>query len=349
MKNEIKCVVCGSNNGCILNTYKHYCFVCNDCNSVTHEKKKKYALDYILPKFIFSKILPRKAYLRLFSDSQSVASAFYDVYSEECMDINEWRKSEIVQIIDELNLAGIQLSQDISILDVSGGPGYIGHQLKKACKRVVVTEFSNKSSKKMAEQFGIETATFDYDKDKIENVVSGKFDVILIRSSIIYCDDLNGFIEGMTKLLNPKGHVLIQSILPTYGEVFWWQQLEHKFPVIYSQESIEKLFYKNNFQLKAGFRDYGSYFGVKNRSYNQISKRFFTWALEFPMIIIYLLINAFKKASIDQSMNHKMITQIWEFASHKTTTQNVKYKNYQQGGRFKSKTFGYKYNGYLKE
>ena len=73
------------------------------------------------------------------------------------------------------------------------------------------------------------------------------------------------------------GIVLIESIIPTLGEVFWWQQLEYKFPLIYSQETIEKCFYKNGFSLKFGYRDYGGYLGVKARSYAEFSKSLFTF------------------------------------------------------------------------
>jgi 2-polyprenyl-3-methyl-5-hydroxy-6-metoxy-1,4-benzoquinol methylase len=348
MKDKFQCPVCGSNDSCRLNTYKHYCYVCNDCSSVTHIKKRRYAFNYILPASIFKKILPKKAYLRLFGDDKGLAADFYDVYAEECKTINEWRKSEFSQIIDEINLAGIQLSENHSVLDVSGGPGYIGYQLKEICSRVVVTEFSAKSVKTMSDQFGIETTTFDYTADNIEDVVSGKFDLILVRSSIIFCEDLNRFIGGLSKILNAGGHVLIETILPTFGEIFWWQQLEYKFPVIYSQESIEKFFYKNNFKFKAGFRDYGSYYGVKYRSYSQKSKLLFTWTLELAMIYIYLLLNAFKKPAIDSSMRHKMITQVWELGVDNSSKNSTVYKNYYQGDSCKSKTFGYKYNGYLK-
>jgi 2-polyprenyl-3-methyl-5-hydroxy-6-metoxy-1,4-benzoquinol methylase len=345
--NQFNCLICKSSDIVMINTYKHYCCVCNDCNSVSHFKKKKYALNYILPSFIFKKILPNKAYLRLFSDDSAPAEDFYDVYADECKDVNEWRKSEFEQIIHELKLASITLSKEMSVLDVSGGPGLIGYQLKQICDRVIVTEFSKKSAYSMSKQFNIDTASFDYTKDKIENIVSGSFDLILVRSSIIFCEDLNSFIAGLSKLLKPGGHVLIESILPTYGEIFWWQQLEYKFPVIYSQESIEKYFNKNGFKLKAGFKDYGSYLGVKSRSYSEKSKLLFTWILELPMISIYLALNLFKKPAIDTSMKHKMITQIWRLGGDEHEDQFVEYLNFQQGGEFKSKTFGYKYNGYL--
>ncbi len=94
-----------------------------------------------------------------------------------------------------------------------------------------------------------------------------------------------------------------------------------------------------------GARDYGSYLGVKFRSYKNISRHLFTWLIEYPMILFYRLINFRKLVAIDQSMNHKMVTQVWSLGGN----DNVKYKNFKQGQNNKSKTFGYLYNGYLKD
>lgn len=341
------CPVCNSVDQCKINTYKHHCFICNDCNSVFHVKKKKYLLSYILPTSLLKNILPRKAFLRLFSDDAGEASEFYDVYADECKDINDWRKSEFSQIIDELRLANLTLSEDSHVLDISGGPGYIGYQLKEICDRVVVSEFSQKSAQTISKQFGIETVTFDYTKHKLGEVVNGHFDLVMIRSSIIFCSNLDELVSDIKKLLKPNGHVLIETILPTYGEIFWWQQLEYKFPVIYSQETIEKFFYKNGFQLQAGFRDYGSYIGVKDRSYTAISRKVFTWLIELPMLYFYLTVNVFKKPAIDTTMRHKMLTQVWQLTEKIEKSPKAMYKNYNQGGKFKSKTFGFQYNGYL--
>ena len=56
------------------------------------------------------------------------------------------------------------------------------------------------------------------------------------------------------------------------------------------------------------------------------------------------LLAYFKKPAIDCTLNHKMITQLWVNG----LTKNTAYINYNQGKLNKSKTFGYKYNGYLK-
>ena len=337
------CGICKSSNFVKINTYKHIALVCNDCNCVSHYKKQKYLLEYLFPRIIAKKMLPQKAFLRLFSDRNDYNAA--DFYNTEAFDSTEstgWRASEVRQVLDQLKLIGLD-PMDKIILDISGGPGYVGRALNNQGADVTVTEFSESAVKSMVEKNGIKSVKFDYNVDKITDVVNGKFDLIMIRSSIIFCPNLYVFVDGLRKILSDNGVIMIESILPSMGEIFWWQQLEYKFPYIYSQETIEKIFSSCGFYLELGYKDTGSYFGVKYRSYNSISRHFFTWFVEFPMLVAYHLISKLKRPAIDSKLNHKMITQFWRNKNCLETT----YKEYIQGELNKSKTFGYEYNGYL--
>jgi 2-polyprenyl-3-methyl-5-hydroxy-6-metoxy-1,4-benzoquinol methylase len=340
------CSLCNSSNVDIINTYKHYAIVCRDCTNVSHTKKQKYFLEYIFPRSLALAILPRKAFLRLYSDRGDFkASDFYDDSSFKSTSGTEWRKSEVRQVLDQLALLNIPI-ENKKILDISGGPGYVGKELANLGADVIVTEFSESTVNAMNSIGGVQAIVFDYNVDDISEISQDKFDLIMIRSSIIFCPDLNKFIKGIKQILRPDGRVLLESIIPTMGEILWWQQLEYKFPYIYSQETIEKTFFKNGLSLSLGYRDYGGYIGVKHRSYSTISKRAFTWLVDFPMVLSYYFIFfLFKKPAIDCSLNHKMLTQIW---SMKADNFNG-YNNYQQGKQNKSKTFGYLYNGYLRD
>ena len=343
---DLHCKYCQSKNFVSLNTYKHFAVVCSDCGNVSHFKKEKYLLEYLFPRFLAKKMLPQKAFLRLYSDRNDFeASEFYDTGSFDLMDKTDWRKSELEQVLDQLNLIGF-VPDGKRILDISGGPGIVGKELKDLGGDVVVTEYAQSLVSSMAENLDINAVKFDYLNDKILSEVDyEKFDMIMVRSSIIFCPNLDSFVADLEKLLNPDGVIFIESILPTLGEVFWWQQLEYKFPFIYSQETIETCFHKNGFQLSYGYRDYGGYLGVKRRSYAEFSKSVFTWLLEYPMLICYYLLNIYKKPAIDPSLGHKMITQFWI----KGENGDAQYLNYNQGKVNQSKTFGYKYNGYLKD
>jgi len=348
-KSEEVCPVCDSRYLSRANSYKHYCYICNDCNSVFHVKKdSEYFFEKILSRSVFKAILPQKAFLRLFHDRGDVSAAdFYDVYAEECCNLDEVRQSEVDQLFDQLDIAGIDI-KEMAILDISGGPGLVANKLQSKSARVVVTEFSEKATTAMADILGVEAVKFDYTEDKLQDIFGEKFDLILIRSSIIFCPNLDEFVASLGAILNTGGYVLVETIMPTLGDVFWWQQMEYKFPIIYSQETIEKLFYKHGFSFVVGYRDYGSYVAIKRRSMKGLLQMVYTWLVDYPMVMFYYSLARKGRVAIDQQLHHKMLTQIWKKASVSETVPRSPYRNYVAGGANHSTHFSYKYNGYLK-
>ncbi len=348
---NIKCANCGSLEVYKANSYKHYCLICYDCNNVTHIKKKNRLLfEYFLPRKLFKNLLPEKAFMRLFSDKGDFNhKSFYDSFVNETSDITEKRLSDIDQVLDTLAYFDYNISNK-KILDVSGGPGIVGGHLNSISKECKITEHSELAAKAITEKFGIVAKRFDYNKDVLENIYDEKFDLILIRSSIIFCEDVDSLINSCSKMLTKGGCLLVESIIPSLGEVLWWQSLEYKFPRIHSQETLEKYCYKNNFKFVGGFREYDSYLSVKNRSYTEmLGKRLFTWLVDFPLYILYSLGLRSSKISIDQRNIHKMVIQFWTLKNIDTDKEKGRYKNFYMGDKVKSKHFGFVYNGYLKK
>jgi 2-polyprenyl-3-methyl-5-hydroxy-6-metoxy-1,4-benzoquinol methylase len=344
------CPICNSQHLTRVNSYKHHCYVCSDCNNVFHIKKEgKYLLERLLPRSIFKRLLPPKAFLRLFHDKGDISAAdFYDVYADECRNISEARQSEVDLLLDQLSLAGIGLDGK-SVLDISGGPGVVARRLKDSCAKFVVTEFSEKATRAMHDVLDIETLKFDYTADQLQNVVADKFDLVLIRSSIIFCPKLDEFVASLRAVLNSDGHVLVETIMPTLGDVLWWQQMEYKFPIIYSQETIEKYFYKHGFSLMVGYRDYGSYTAIKGRATQGVLQKGYTWLIDYPMVLLYYLFARKGRVAVDQRLNHKMLTQIWKKTDLAENVQSQPYRNYEAGPANQSTHFAYTYNGYLRK
>jgi 2-polyprenyl-3-methyl-5-hydroxy-6-metoxy-1,4-benzoquinol methylase len=347
---KIYCSICNSVELTEINSYKHYCYVCNDCNNVFHIKKEgRYLLEWILPRRLFKKLLPTKAFLRLFRDQGDFGyENFYDVYVEECKNISQLRAAEVSQLHDQLDYAGIKL-EGKKVLDISGGPGLVAKQLTGLCDKIVVTEFSELAVDAMIKVLDINAVKFDYTSDRLQDVFSEKFDLILIRSSIIFCPNLDHFISSLRLLLNTDGCVLVETIMPTVGEILWWQTLEYKFPIIYSQETIEKYFYKHGFSMLAGYRDYGSNSSIKWRQTVGLSRHLFIWLIEYPMVIFYKLLTLNKRIPIDLRLNHKMLTQVWKKTDLLENIQHQPYRNYDADAVKQSTHFAYKYIDYLKK
>jgi SAM-dependent methyltransferase len=257
--------------------------------------------------------------------------------------------SDIDQVLDTLKYFNYDITGR-RILDISGGPGFVPGHLNKLASECCTTEHSELAANAISEHFGIRAKRFDYNKDNINEVYDEKFDLILIRSSVIFCENLDKLLMDCKRILEPDGCVLLESIIPSLGEVLWWQTLEYKFPRIHSQETIEKYFYKNDFSFVGGFREYGDYFKVKNRSYHELSKRIFVLFVDLPLYVLYLLGIRKSKVTIDQRNVHKMLIQFWsncDLNNDKITSQS-RYKNFYIGSVNKSKHFGFVYNGYLR-
>jgi 2-polyprenyl-3-methyl-5-hydroxy-6-metoxy-1,4-benzoquinol methylase len=339
-----KCGICGAKKIKILNSYKHNVLICFECSGVCHFKKDKYAIEKIFPRQLAKRLLPKKAFLRLFSDNGDFEpSDFYDSGSFSSTENIGWRLSEVEQFQDQLDLINYT-PKGKKILDISGGPGNIGSYLRDQGADVYVTEYSQNEVDAMQRLKNINAIKFDYSRDRIQTLFEQKFDFIMVRSSIIFCEDLEAFFNGLDEILNPGGVIMIETILPTMGEILWWQQLEYKFPRIFSSKTITQLLENYGYKSFLGYRETGSYLGVKFRSYRTLARQLFTWLVDWPMVLYYYIINREKALSIDKSLNHVMETTFWS----KADVSTARYYDIQQGGVHKSKTFGYRYNGYLK-
>jgi len=342
------CPMCHSYNVRSFNSYKHYCFACGDCNGVFHVKKQgRYLFEYIFPSSLARKLLPEKAFLRLFRGPEDYKpSSFYEVYKAECANPNDIRKSEVHELKDNLELVDVRFDNK-AVLDISGGPGLVIKELNGVARRAVVTEYNEEATEAMGALLGVEAYKFDYITDSLDEIFQEKFDIVLLRSSIIFCDQLERLILSIDRILNEGGYVLVETITPTLGEVFWWQQMEYKFPVIYSQEFIEKVFYKHGYSLLVAHREYGDYVSNKWRRRTKIARKLFTWLIDYPMMLAYYFMAPKRKIPIDQRSHHKMLTQIWKKQHFKDGDPAPIYRNTQIGDDAQSTHFTQVYNGWL--
>ncbi len=304
-------------------------------------------LEWFLPWRQLSKILPRQAALRLFHAPENgfMPSEFYDGYANLELAQDEMRKSKVQQITDIFKKNNISLS-DKKILDVSGGPGEVAYGFKEQCSKFVVTEYSQTSVTAMKNGLGVDAVKFDYISDDLSEIVDDTFDVVMIRSSIIFCSDLGGLLLSINKVLKPEGLLLLETITPSLGEVFWWQQMEYKFPVIYSQMAIESAFVEAGFSLMFGYRETGSYEAVKWRGQKTLGRRIFTWLVDYPMVLIYWFFAPKRRIPIDTSLDHKFLTQLWRNKAPDNSIK-VELSTYRIGGQNRSPHYSCIYNGYL--
>jgi len=148
-----------------------------------------------------------------------------------------------------LDSCGIDVD-GLRVLDVSGGPGMIARSLAELGARVTVTEFTDASVAFMRDQLDLDTRRFDYNADRIETVVDGPFDLILVRASINFCRDLDRFAQGLSQLTVPGGLVCVDFSLPTLGTFLRWQFDRYTYLALYPTERVHEAFARHGFAVR---------------------------------------------------------------------------------------------------
>jgi SAM-dependent methyltransferase len=243
---EYVCPYCKSMNGTKINTYKHYWITCNECGTVIRERKNHYTYDRPIFRFIIQKTPLRRLYGKTLLPIKEVIEDekhFYDYYNDTAKKGVAGTKWEKVNQNVFVNLERYRIDvKGKSILDISGGPGFLTKDLTPLAKRVVVTEFSQYAVDGMKKALEIEAVKFDYNTDQINECIDGKFDIIFIIYSIGFCNDLRNFVQSLKKIMHEGSLVYISYSPPTLGLMTRWQFDEYTYTRCWPIETMEKSF-----------------------------------------------------------------------------------------------------------
>jgi len=269
LNKSFKCPICRGHSETTINTYKHYWISCNDCGNVFRQRKTKYFIPRILPNFISNRI-PTRIKRHFFPMKEVIEdeSKFYDYYSDASSRGNakgtKW-EGQLNGIKERLGRCGVDL-RGKKILDISGGPGFVVKELEGVAKRAVVTEFSQISVDGMKKNLGVEAVKFDYNKDKLHEVIKDKFDIVLINYSINFCLDLKAFVSSLRKVVHDGSVVMVSFVPPTLGCCLRWQHDEYTYNILYHPETVARVFAEGGFDLSCRDSD-GSYYYMANRRF----------------------------------------------------------------------------------
>ena len=125
------------------------------------------------------------------------------------------------------------------ILDISGGNGIVAKELMKEGAEVVLTEVNDKAIEYAQKVLGIETYKFDFQGDNLSNIVKGKFDIVLLRAALMFCLDLDRFMNDLVKVLNPGAVIVMQyCVIPTLGVYLRTQNDSYSYLALYQPVTI---------------------------------------------------------------------------------------------------------------
>lgn len=228
------CLECDSRNLAKIDTYKRHWYFCGDCGSGQPVQKDYYPLQF----------LPVKDWTKTVTDEESM----YDYFVEQAhIDYSKETADEF--LADYVKKWNIPVSGK-KILDVSGGNGHFLNEFKKLGADVALTEINNPSIEYAKKTHGFDTYKFNFNSDRINQIIKDKFDLIMERASIMFCKDLGQHVKDLKDLINPGGLVIVNhSVVPTLGVILRTQVDEFSYFRLRSPEQVIKHFTDNGFEL----------------------------------------------------------------------------------------------------
>jgi SAM-dependent methyltransferase len=252
-----QCIICNGNSFETLGSYKHYWIKCLDCENVKRFRKSRYMLDFQPIKIILkigTKLLGREAVLNELLPIHKILEQedkFYEFYTESCKLVYEetkWKPMDD-QFLNLLEQVGIPLAGK-NILAVSEGPGFLAKRISKDVVKFIVTEINHGAVEAMKKYLGIEAYKYNFNEDKLSDIFpQDKFDLILLRSCINFCNDLKALAKELTKIIKKNGVVYLTFHRPTLGGCLQWMHDEYTSNFWYHPETMLKTFADEGFRV----------------------------------------------------------------------------------------------------
>lgn len=248
--NNTKCRYCGGANISIVNMYKDKWLCCHECGIAQSHHKEKYFFSFLPASLI--KFWPKLK--RLVPDSAIISegSKVYDSMATDEHVQNHIKQRFVERFVDEvvkrhdIDLAGKR------VLDISGGNGYFAKRLADLGASVILTEYNMNSVNYARKHFNIRAERYDLNSDLLSELFqSEKFDIVLMRWSVMFCLDLPRFLVDIKKIMPTDGMVIVQSILPTLGTMLKYQWHDYNLLVLYPLTRLTDNFRDQGFDVFA--------------------------------------------------------------------------------------------------
>lgn len=258
----VVCSNCSGVNFSTVPTYKHFWHRCNDCGTVHRERRARYPLDIPPFRTLITRTVLNKIFGRTLLPVQEVVEEgrkYYDFYDQAAAEGAAGTKWEPLtnQRLADFAKHGIELAGR-TVLEISGGPGFLAKAMQGVAKRVVVTEFSQQAAEGMAQSLGIEAVKYDYNSDNLEQCVKGPFDVVLIIYSIGFCNDLRAFVHELKALIHDRTVIYVCHSPATLGLMLRWEFDDYTYNRCWELETMARRFAEIGYPER--FReDEGSY------------------------------------------------------------------------------------------
>lgn len=259
---DVVCSNCSSVNLSTVPTYKHYWHGCNDCGTVHRERRARYPLDIPPVRTLITRTILNRIFGRTLLPVPEVVEEgrkYYDFYAQAAAAGAAGTKWEPLtnRRLADFAKHGIEVAGK-SVLEISGGPGFLAKAMQAVAERVVVTEFSEQAAEGMALSLGIEAVKYDYNSDSLEQCVIGPFDVVLIIYSIGFCNDLRAFAHALKAVMHDNSVIYVCHSPATLGLMVRWEFDDYTFNRCWELETMARRFAEIGYPERVR-EDEGSY------------------------------------------------------------------------------------------
>lgn len=233
-----------------VDTYKSIWTYSESTGNYERVQKKKYRFEWFDKRFFRRLPILSAACPLLGRKAQGVD--FYRYYEKFLSDGNRgsWQ-NEFSQVHSELAELGHDLVQK-SVLDISGEPGFFGHDAQSVCSEVEVTAFAENVSDAMARFLHLNSTVYDFNTDSLKEKFSTQlFDWVFVRYAIGFCEDLEKFAQETPAVLKPGGHVYITYSPPSRAIFARWMFDDYTYLRLYSLNYMKETFAKQGFEVVA--------------------------------------------------------------------------------------------------
>jgi|GEM_PF-5227772 len=245
----MSCPICHYSKTILINTHKHKWVLCENCKSASSYEKDNYLLKNISAIY---RSFRRKIRVWIYKNhisTENKSNIFSYMASENHIKFHE-KTQEFERFYNNVIIeAGIELKNKL-LLDVSGGNGTITKKfLDFGVKDIFLTEYDEASVLFAKNNYNLKVEKFDFNKDDISLLFRDiKFDIIFLRAAIMFCHDINKFLEQLKKILNPNALIVVSaSVHPTYRTIFEWQSNPYIVQRLYDHHTLLSTFEESGF------------------------------------------------------------------------------------------------------
>ena len=207
-------------NNLTIKTYKSIWDLDLNSGIASVKSRKRYPLQFFSKMHRKLRILGKDTKIEndpslIYESTDDYAGGQQNFCSVDDINVQAHRADIFCEILKGYNIS--LLNQ--SILDISGGSGvFVKRLLNHGAKEVMNTEFSKLAVQYSRSQLGIPAVHYDINKDKLVDLTNGKkFDVILLRGCIEFCDDLDQLSKDLSEVTHENSIVILTFIHPTLG------------------------------------------------------------------------------------------------------------------------------------